>query len=153
MDEERIRQLQAEHERLKKNPNIRIFGEPPGGRPNVTEHFARSLAELTPTQRRLAVATACALPWRHEAEGMPECYRRDLALAAYEAAQEHAACCAAFDVEAMFVDDPEPISPLLLRQLAELSPTNRRERLSSALSGPWSGPIPEQWRHLVESGR
>ncbi|HVM06541.1 MAG TPA: hypothetical protein VM242_15360 [Acidimicrobiales bacterium] len=153
MDEERIRRLQADHERLKKNPNIRIFGEPPGGRPNVTERFARSLAELTPTRRRLALARACAQPWRNDAEAMPECYQRDLVLAAYEAGQEHATCCADFDVDAMFVEDPEPISPLLLRQLAELSPTHRRERLTSVLSSPWSGPIPEKWRHLVESGR
>jgi hypothetical protein len=140
MDEARVRRLQAEHERLKNNPNITILGESPGGRPNVTEQFARSLADLTPTRRRLALAKACAQPWRDDPEAMPECYRRDLALAAYEAAREHAACCPAFDPDPMFVDDPEPISPLLLRQLAELSPTHRRMTLTSVLGHPWKGP-------------
>jgi len=116
MDEERLRRLQAEHERLKNRPNITILGEAPGGRPNVTEHFARSLADLTPTQRRLALAKACAQPWRDDTKPCQSAAGGTWALAAYEAAPEDAACCPAFDADAMFVDDPEPISPPLLRQ-------------------------------------
>jgi len=134
----RLQRLQAKHEQLKKNPEFRMLGEGPG-KVNVSKAFAHRLSELTPTQRRLALAKACAQPWRDELGAMPECYRRDLDHATYEAREEHKTCCGSpFDPDCLFEGEAEPIASYLLRQLAEMTPADRRSSLFRVISGCWN---------------
>ena len=140
---------QAEHERLKKNPNILMLGEGPG-EVNFSKPFAHKLTDLTPTQRRLALAKACAQPWRDDPDAMPDCYRLDLDQAVYEAREEHLGCCTTvFDPDYLFETEPEPISPYLLRQLAEMTPGHRRSSLVFVISGCWRGHLSEELRALA----
>lgn len=141
----RLERLQAEHERLKKNPRIQILGEGPGT-VNVSRTFAHKLTVLTPTQRRLALAKACAQPWRDDPDAMPNCYRRDLEHATYQAREEHGSCCATFAPDYLFETEPDPISPYLLRQLAEMTQGYRRASLASVISGCWRGRPSEELR-------
>ena len=145
-DTARLERLQAEHERLKKNPKIVMLGEGPGT-VNFSRTFAHQLTDLTPTQRRLALAKACAQPWRDDPEAMPDCYREGLDDAVYEAREEHLGCCTpAFDPDSLFETEPEPISPYLLRQLAEMTPALRRLSLILVISWCWEGHPSEELR-------
>ena len=89
----------------------------------MAKEFLLKLDDLTPTNRRLAIATACTMPWRDKEEEIPECYRRDLQKASYDARQEYVSL---FNPGYLFEPNKEPISEPLLRQIAPLTPTDRR---------------------------
>lgn len=47
---------------------IPVFGE--AGRAPIAKEFIEQLGGLAPTQRRLALARACALPWQNSHPGL-----------------------------------------------------------------------------------
>lgn len=153
MDESRVQELQESHERLIKNPNIMMLGSGPLDLPDVSKEFVNKLADLTPTQRRHALAKACIQPWRDDPAGMPACYQRDFDHARYELAHEQLVISGpTFEPDELFDPEPEPISRTLLGQLAGMSGTDRRSSLVFVISCCWSGQAPEAWRDPIEAG-
>lgn len=117
---------------------VRIIGE--RGVRSASPEFLTRLDELPPTARRLALAKACALPWRDRIDELPDCYRWELRRALDEAREDLAAYPAAEAMLAsIFADVPEPINEVVLRQVVALTPTSRRFSLIFALAGAWPG--------------
>jgi len=110
-------------------------------KPPVCRSFVSRLDELTPTLRRLALAMACARPWRDDPESLPDCYRGELQYSAYQARRDcelttdpHSQANAALShldarLSSLFEDDPEPIAKELLLQFLDCTPTERRALL------------------------
>jgi len=92
----------------------------------------------------LALAKACALPWKDRIDQLPECFRHELRRALDDWHDDRAAYP---DAEAalahIFADVNEPISEVVLRQVVDLTPTSRYSSLIFALAGAWpGGPMP-----------
>lgn len=118
--------------------NVPIWGD--RGRPNIAEAFVERLGELPPTKRRLALALACALPWRNNSDELPNCYKRELEAAAWEAYEEDLSRGQDHnrgDIEGLIDPEDPPISKLFLRQLVAVGPTERRAVLAQACIGFW----------------
>lgn len=156
VEHQQLERLQALHVRLKTtNPYVTMLGGGPLDPPDVSKEFVDRLGVLTPTQRRLALTKACVQPWRHDPNGPPACYRRDLEHAEYEAANEHLTCgsgSVSFEVDELFSEEPEPISRLLLEELAAMTGVDRRSSFAFVISNSWSGQPPEEWRPRIEAG-
>ena len=117
---------------------VRNLGEP-GVRPASPEFLTR-LDELPPSARRLALAKACGLPWKDDVDALPDCYRWELRRAIDDWREDRAAYPDADATFArIFEDVPEPISEVLLRQLVDLTPTDRHSALIFALACSWPG--------------
>ncbi len=113
--------------------SVPVYGDPERGA--IDRRFVERLDGLTPTQRRLALARACALPWRNAPAKMPDCYRRDLETAEWEAREEagdQGYSLASAKVDALIDPGDPPIRELFLRQLIPLRPSHRRAQLASA---------------------
>jgi hypothetical protein len=118
--------------------DVRIVGEP--GRDQISRSFVERLACLTPTQRRLALAHACTLPWRDNPAEVPACFKRELETAAWEARQEDLAREGkSVDVQEIVDPHDPPISEVFLRQIVSSSPTRRRAQLAIVCAAPWLG--------------
>ncbi len=142
-----VNRLQEIHEELVARPGMSVLGEGPAGKANASTGFVRQLETLTPAHRRLAIAIACAQPWREDPASMPDCYRRALDHATYEADAEHRPCSGGeFSLDELFQAHPEPISRTVLLQLAEMPPTRRRVAMAFMWSGCWRPKISEQAR-------
>lgn len=110
-------------------------------KPPVCRSFVSRLDELTPTLRRLALAMACARPWRDDPENLPDCYRRELEYSADQARRGYelstdtrsqaSAALSHLDarLSSLFEDEPEPIAKGLLLQFLDCTPTERRPLL------------------------
>lgn len=129
--------------------NAQVFGE--RGKSQVAPLFLERLAGLTPSQRRVALARACVLPWQDKPADMPACFRRELETAAWEASEEDRARERDSDPTASILEDfsstNQPINRIFLRQIVRLSPTRRRARLAAACAAPWlvKGEKPPEW--------
>jgi hypothetical protein len=137
--------LDEERERLEHALNtgqVEMLGEP-GVRPASAEFLTR-LDELPPSARRLALAKACALPWKDRIDELPDCYRWELRRAIDDWREDRAAYPNADTTLArIFEDVPEPISAVLLRQLVDRTPNHRHSTLIFALVCSWpGGPTP-----------
>lgn len=113
--------------------NVPVFGE--RGRAPIARAFVEALGRLTPTQRRLALARACALPWRDKPSQLPDCYKRELEAAEWEAREEdrgRGRSPHATDIDSLLDSEDLPISELFLRQLIPLRPSRRRSHLAQA---------------------
>ena len=117
---------------------VRILGEP--GIRGASPEFLARLDELPPTARRLALARACALPWKDCIDELPDCYRWELSHALDEWREDRAAYPNAEATLASIFDDvPEPISAAVLRDLVERTPTDRASGLLFVLACSWTG--------------
>ena len=153
MDETRRRQLQESHERLLRNPRITMLGSGPLDPSDISREFLDRLTELTPTQRRYALAKACTHPWRDRPEETPACYQRQLDHATFELEQERTfGATAALDLETLFSGVGVPISEVLLRQCAEMSAAERRSSLAFVIGNEWPGQPPDAWRTRIDAG-
>lgn len=132
---------------------IKVFGD--RDRHAISRNFVEHLGELPPTRRRLALALACALPWRDRPDELPGCYERELALAAWEADAEDSNRDIPASVETEAFMDPEnpPVSEVFLRQLIPLGPSRRRALLLSVCRAFWAIEYrsPPEW--LARSSR
>lgn len=106
--------------------------------------FLTQLDDLPPSARRLALAKACALPWKDRIDELPECYRYELSRALDDWHDDRAAYPDMGTImTGIFADVHEPISATVLRQVVELTPTSRYSSLIFALAGSWpGGPMP-----------
>lgn len=133
LDEQR---LQLEHALTA--GEVRIIGE--RGVRSASPEFLMRLDELPPSARRFALARACAHPWRHHLDELPDCYRWELRKALDEWREDRAAYPdAEAALSAILEDVPEPISKVVLSQIVELTPTSRYSSLVLALAGAWPG--------------
>ena len=134
LEEQRAR---IEHA-LNTGQGVRHLGEP-GVRPASPEFLTR-LDELPPSARRLALAKACALPWKDDVDELPDCYLWELRRAIDDWDEDRAAYPDADETFArIFEDVPEPISAGLLRQIVDDAPSDRRHSLMFALVCSWPG--------------
>lgn len=129
LDEQRRR---LEHA-LNTGQGVRFIGE--HGVRSASPEFLVRLDELPPSARRLALAKACAVPWRDRLDELPDCYRWGLSHALDEWHEDRAAYPdAEAALTAIFADVPEPISEAVLRQIVELT-SGRPLLLADPLAG------------------
>lgn len=117
---------------------VPVFGEL--GKPPIGKDFVERLGELPPTMRRLALARACAFPWRGNVAELPHCYRRELESATWEAQEEQrwaARDSRPADATSVLEAEEPPISEVFLRQLIPLGPCERRAQLAQACIAAW----------------
>jgi hypothetical protein len=118
----------------------------PDGRPVVSLRFLDLLTDLAPSSPRLALAMACAKPWRDCAAELPECYRVELDHAGWVAHAEHNAWHARgrpgegkpdtpiIDLDHLFAEEPELI-------LSRPRPGSHHECTRSRSVGSSSPPV------------
>lgn len=126
---------------------VRILN--PRGEAVVSRRFLERLGELAPSSRELAIARACAQPWRDRPEELPECYRVELDHARWVAQREREVWDAAgrageggfgepvVDLDYLFADEPEPLLAYPLQLFAGYGPLWRRHSLASQFRGQW----------------
>lgn len=117
---------------------IAIFGE--RGRAPIASSLIERLSDLPPTKRRLVLAQACTLPWQDDPDKLPDCYRRELDLAEWEAEEEdrlRGNAADPLDTGPLIEDGEPPINEVFLRQLIPLGPSHRRSILTFACTGSW----------------
>jgi hypothetical protein len=127
---------------------VAIFGEK--GKKQIAKSFLDGLGNLSPTKRRLALARACAFPWRDKPEDLPDCYKRELEMASFEADEEDLARGATPNhgaVADLFASEEPPINEIFLRQLVPLGPSDRRHALIMPGLARWGfeGQTPPEW--------
>lgn len=125
----------------------------PRGDEVVSRRFVERLGELAPSSRRLAIAMACAQPWRDEPEATPECYRVELDYARWVAEAEYEAWAAAgrpgeggpgtpqVELGYLFAEEPEPILGDTLQILADHPPLARHWVLMQQLRKAWDNEL------------
>ncbi len=119
-----LEEQKAKLEQALSEGRVSILGE--RGKPNASKEFVKRLGDFPPTFRRLAIAKACALPWRDRLDELPACFRWELLQANAEANEDRAAYPHMHaQLDRLFAEVQEPISELVLRQIAEKTPTSR----------------------------
>lgn len=126
---------------------VRILN--PRGEAVVSRRFLERLGELPPSSRELAIARACAQPWRDRPEELPECYRVELDHARWAAQREREVWDVAgrageggfgepvVDLDYLFADEPEPILAYSLQVFAGYGPLSRRHSLARQSRSQW----------------
>ena len=127
---------QAKLEQALNEGRVTIVGE--RGKRSASPEFLARLDDLPPSFRRLALARACALPWNDRPYEMPACFQWELTRAMAEASEDRAAY-PHMDarLEDLFAEARNPISPLVLSQIVEMTPTGRYFSLIFAFSNLW----------------
>jgi hypothetical protein len=115
---------------------VRILGE--RGKPSIAPGFVQQLTRLSPVLRRLAIAKACAVPWRDRVDELPVAFRWELIRAASQAAED---TVSDETVDQVFAGESAPISEVLLEQIAGMGPVDRYVSLVLALAA--TEPRPE----------
>lgn len=99
--------------------------------------FVRALRNLSPTLRRWAIARACLQPWRAHTDDSLSCFILEFDYATSLVLEElwaNEALLAALDAELFPSGSSDPISEVLLLQLAAMPPASRQASLLQSLA-------------------